>query len=184
MITKIGLSTLVMALILTGCGEDSNEKISEAISGNGNSSEYTVVTTSELTQNNPDTFAPKIASFKVVGNSAIQDGKAVVSKSKNGGKFSYSVTLKDSIYANRLYTALDDGSRSVIVEYEFGMSKTLDFDCKLNSIGEDGTGIDYSCGDISLDNTTGKADTHLTAYVCDDTEEKCSKSLIPILFVE
>ena len=176
MITKIGLSTLVMVLIFTGCGGDDDD--------NSNSASYTVVTTSELTQNNPDKFSPKIASFKVIGNSEIQNGKAVVSKSKNGGKFSYRVTLKDSIYANRLYTALDDGSRSVIVEYEFSMSKTLDFDCKLNKIGKDGTGIDYTCGDVSLDNTKGKADTHLTAYVCDDTEEKCSKSHVPILFIE
>ena len=175
MITKIGLSTLAMVLIFTGCGGDDDES---------NSKSYTVVTTSELTQNHSDTFAPKIGSFKVVGNSAIQDGKAVVSKSKNGGKFSYSVTLKDSIYANRLYTSLNDASRSVIVEYEFSMGKTLNFDCKLNKIGENGTGVDYSCGEVSLDNTKGNADTHLTAYVCNDTEDKCSKSHVPILFIK
>jgi hypothetical protein len=176
MIKKVGVATVATMLIFAGCGSDSDSSDS--------TSDYTVTLRGENLINNTDTFAPKIGYFEIVGNSKSENNKAVVSKSKNGGKFSYLVVLKNEIYLNRLYSALNDGSESIILEYDFSsMNKNIEFDCKLNSISKEGH-VNYTCNDISIENSTGSYDTNLTIVACNDTEDKCSVARIPILFKE
>jgi hypothetical protein len=179
MIKKIGIVTLAtMALMLSGCGGDSDGSSDDL------SSADTLSASTENLRNNGDTFAPKIVSFEVTGNSTPQNGKVVVSKSKKGGVFSYKVVLKDAVYANRVYTQLVDGTRSIIIDYDLSQGDKLDFKCRVDAVGAEGKGVDYTCEDISINNTAGDRDTFMQVLVCNSDEDKCSNAGVPILFTE
>jgi len=178
MIKKITSSTLTVLFLLVGCGSDSDEE-------QGLNKDNKVVLSSENLNNYEDTFAPKIGYFEVIGNNSPQNGKAVISKSTNGGRFSYQIILKDEIYTNRLYSSLNDAKRGAILEYDISMGKVFNFDCKLNRLStNEKKGVDYTCNDIKIKNNQGENDTYMRGIACDDTEDKCSVALIPILFVE
>ncbi len=173
---KIVGSTLVIAMLLVGCGSDGDGGLSE---------DNRVILQSNNLFNDNDTFAPKISYMEVIGNRSPQNGQAVISKSSNGGEFSYQVVLKDEIYTNRVYSGLNDGTDGMVLEYEMTMGKVFDFNCQLNRIASDEQeGVDYTCNNVRMQNMEGNNSTYIVVTVCNDTEEKCSTAGIPVLFVE
>ena len=152
---------------------------------------YTLAATAANTNNHTDDFTAKIASFSVTGNAPAENDKVIISKSKLGGKFSYSVTIDDDIYAKQLQSGLFDGNRSIISDYSFGMDTILTYTCIFNQDNGTDQGIDYTCDNLNpplIHNTQGNADTSLAMLVCNDevnaTDAKCSIATVPVLFID
>jgi len=167
-----------IALMFAGCGS-SDSKSSNALSEKDGSNAM-----ASNIRNNKDTFAPKIKSFRMVGNTALKNGVVVVSKSKKGGKFSYKIVLEDTIHANTVRTRLTDASQEIIKSHDLSLGDTIEYDCTLDKVAESNEGVDYTCSDIVIDNTSGKSKTFLEVIVCNDTEDKCSAAGIEVLFTE
>jgi len=150
---------------------------------------YTLTAISANTQNNSNDFAPKIASFSVTGNAPSENNQVIISKSKLGGKFSYSVTIEDAFYAKGLGSGLVDGSGSIIGKHDITKEDTVNFDCVFNNDNGVNSGIDYTCEAVNISNTEGNADTEFYMYVCDkedltSADSKCSVATVPVLFTD
>ena len=131
-----------------------------------------------------DINAPRIQSFSVTGNSVPQNGKAVISKSKLNGKFSYDVTLKDTINADTITIGLKGGSKAIELDYSYGDAETMNFDCTFDKNNGLNKGINFTCNDISIQNTKGNANTLIVFIVCNTTTGMCSSARLPVLFTD
>lgn len=151
---------------------------------NKNTDAYTIsLPYAEIRNYSPsDISAPRIQSFSITGNRIPQNDKVIISKSKLNAKFNFSFTLKDEIYADTLSLGFKGGSKAIGLNYIYGDLKTLNFDCTLDSINGINQGINYTCNDISIENTKGSTDTHIVLSVCNNTSHMCSSARIPVLF--
>ena len=138
------------------------------------------------TNNHTDNFAPKIAKFMVTGNAPAENDKVIISKSKLGGTFSYSITMENSILAKQLQSGLMDGDSSILSDYSYNRQETINFDCIFNEKTDEG--INYTCNSVSLQNKKGDSDTEMGMIVCDDkvnaTDAKCSIATVPVSFID
>jgi hypothetical protein len=149
-----------------------------------------IVTAGKALINNQEAFyLPKIASFSVTGNTPSKDGKAIISKSKLGGKFSYSVKLEDKFYVKNVYSSLYGGN-SIETDYSLmDYSETIDYNCVYNGNGP--KGIDYTCEGVNILSNVYENNTTMAMVVCDNKLNSennltahCSYALLPVLFVK
>ena len=155
---------------------------------------YTLTAITANTNNHTDAFTPKIASFSVTGNAPSENDKVIISKSKLGGKFSYSVTLDDVYSAKESYSALlteemkFEGTQGIKTNYEITTNKTLTYNCIFDKENGTNQGINYTCVGVHVINTQGNADTNFGIGVCDKevnaTDAKCSIATVPVLFID
>jgi hypothetical protein len=149
---------------------------------------YKVSAVDEDINNHTEISVPTISSFTVTGNSPSENGKAIISKSKLNGKFSYEVSLENFAFAQLLNSGLSDAD-FLITEKGNGIDQIEPFNCQFVKDNGENTGIEYTCDGISIENTTGNADTTLYIYVCDDqntssSDTQCSSASVPVLFTE
>jgi len=153
-------------------------------------SSYIVSASDDDIVNHEDFSVPKIKSFKVTGNKPAEDGQAIVSKSKLGGKFSYTIEIDNEMFLKKSFVRLGNSGVGISATPGSNLLEKYTDSCKLLSID---SGVKYMCTaedgtqPINVDNQEASNDTYFIVYLCDkqdldDTDIKCSAAKVPVLF--